>query len=449
MICLLVAGSAASALAQSWSSAYESGLKAARANDWAGARKAFQQAAAYRPEDVSAATVLPGPPTEQRRWRNGASYSPNFLAAYAQIRIAATTTDATEQTKGYNTAAGELETLLAKSQYSKETFYYLHDIYVKTGNTEKRIALETKQAQIGDKANWKVDTETVDPEDVAKITGTPTKGTPAVSPGLKNGEIPAGDPKISNPAGTNGVSLSNGATGAVATIANKYALIIGNSESRLAGGAVPFAADDSQKLRESLMTNAGYLEANVDLVANATAAQIMMSAKALADRVPEGGTVFLYFTGAGVNVAGKDYLAGVDTEIGTDTSSMVPKAEMYKLFMSRGARLFAFFQVNRPIVDGNFFGKEVPLVGAISQMQSTSPGASIYSYTRNGKEIGIFTDSVVSVLADLRSNKVPIMEFGWQVFNKIKRGGTGSEPGGSRQVPTLPFLTNIAGNARF
>ena len=47
----------------------------------------FQQAAAYRPEDVAVATTLPGPVTEPRRWRNGSPYSPNFLAAYAATPV--------------------------------------------------------------------------------------------------------------------------------------------------------------------------------------------------------------------------------------------------------------------------------------------------------------------------------------------------------------------------
>src|SRR5579885_2818833 len=96
MICLvaLLAGVASS---QSWNAAYDAGLRAARAEQWAEARKDFQQAAAYRPEDVSAATVLPGPPTEQRRWRNGAPYSPNFLAAYSEYKIAQGTSDASAQ----------------------------------------------------------------------------------------------------------------------------------------------------------------------------------------------------------------------------------------------------------------------------------------------------------------------------------------------------------------
>src|SRR4051794_37002908 len=100
--------------AQSWMTAYENGLKAARAGDWVSARSAFQQAIAYRPEDASGATTLPGPVSERRQWRNGSPYSPNFLAAYSEYRIGITTAKPEDAKPALETAAGEFETLLNK-----------------------------------------------------------------------------------------------------------------------------------------------------------------------------------------------------------------------------------------------------------------------------------------------------------------------------------------------
>ncbi len=451
MVLLLAALAAVGAYAQSWSSAYDTGLKAARAGKWAEARAGFQQAAAYRPEDMSAATVLPGPPTEQRRWRNGAPYSPNFLAAYAEYRLALENKDPSQQTQALNTAAAEFETLLAKGEYSPEAFYYLNTIYTRSGDTAKRQALEQKFNQVGSKADWKVDTEVVAPEDLAAMSPNGatnpaqarqgSSGTPAT--------LLAGDPRITSTGSTSGFNLGAGPAAAVALVPSKYALLVGTSEAKLAQGNLSYATDDVQRVREALISSAGYPEQNIDIVLNGTAGQVMAAAKALADRMPTEGTLLIYFVGPGVDIDGKDYLAGVDSQLDTDTASMVSKADLYRIFMSKGTRIFAFFQTNRPIVNGNYFGKEVPLVGSIAQMQATTPGQDSLAYFRNGKNVGVFTNAFVNVITELRSNRIPITEFGWQVFYKVMRGDTGDTGGGSHQVPTLPYLTNMAADARF
>jgi hypothetical protein len=117
--------------------------------------------------------------------------------------------------------------------------------------------------------------------------------------------------------------------------------------------------------------------------------------------------------------------------------------------MAKGARVFSFFQANRSINEGRYFGSEVPMVGSIAQVQATLPGESISAIMSNGRQTGIFTNAFVEVLQDLKSNRIPILEFGWQVFYKIRRGNTGTTGGGSRQTPTLPVLTNVASDARF
>jgi len=439
---MIVLAVAASGSAQSWTSAYDTAVAKARSGDWAGARAAFKQAAANRPEDQSGPTNLPGPATERRVWRDGKPYSPNFLAAYAGYRSALTEKDSAKQTAQLKTSAAELETLLNKKQYSAEAFYFLSIIYSSLGETAPRIALDAKLNAASGQMTWKIDSELLQPEELAQVAQL--AGRDIENPGQ-------GNPTETIPTTTNTTnpSLPSVIGSRVMTIATKFALIIGNSESRLSSVAVPFASDDAQAVREALLANAGYAEQNVDLVLNGTAAQISAAAKALADRIPEGATVFIYFSGVGVNLDGKDFLGGVDTDSPTDSSSMVAKADVFRTFMAKGARVFSFFQVNRPVVNGRYFGMEVPLVGNIAQMQSTIQGESVQSITRNGKARGLFTDALTGVMGEIRSNKIPIQEFGWQVFYRIRRGDTGSTGGGSRQTPTLPVLTNLAADAKF
>lgn len=430
--------------AQSWMSEYDKGLDSAKKGEWAAARAAFQQAVAYRPEDTDKPTTLPGPVTEVRRWRNGSLYSPNFLAAYAAYRQGMADRDEA-RTTSLAQAASELEMLIEKGQTSREAFYFLNAIYTALGDSAKRMALEAKFSALGGKVTWKVDNEVVAPEEIAQINNIGAKPTgPAVTrPGAPNEPT---RPATANPTG--GGSLSP-LVGPVAPIANKYALIIGNGDSRMKDLALPYAADDAQQLREALVTNAGYPEQNIDLVLNATAEQIMKSAEALSQRVDEDATVLIYFSGVGVNVAGKDFLAGIDTESSMDTGSMVAKAKLFDLFLSKGAAVFSFFQAHRPINNGLYFGKEVPIVIGLSQMQATIPGDVVYSYIKNGKAVGLFTSAIIRVINEQRSNQLPILDFGWQVFNKMRRGDSGTTGGSSHQTCTLPVLTNLASDARF
>jgi len=441
-VLLALVGAAASA--QSWMTSYEKGLKAARSSDWIAARAAFQEAIAFRTEDASGPTTMPGPVTERRQWRNGSPYSPNFLAAYCEYRIGVSAAKADDGKPALTTAATEFETILAKGQTSKETFFYLYQIYTRLGDTAKRLDLESRFKTA--KTNFRVDDEIIAPDELTMITGAASGGKttgPEVTI-IKPGEQPITLPGNNNP----GPGIAP-AVGPVPPVSNKYALIIGSSTSLLKQGALTYGADDAQAIHEALITHAGYPEANVDMVLNATKEQIIASVKALASRVPDDGTVLIYFAGNGANIDGRDYLAGVDTASDTDASSMVAKLDVYQAFMAKGAKIYAFFEVPRPIVNGTYFGKEIPLVGSIAQVQSTIPGAGIFSQIHNGHEIGIFTDAMVSALQDIRSNHIPIMEFGWQVFNRSKGGGVNSTGAGARQVPTLPVLTHMSSEDRF
>lgn len=446
--CALATG----AIAQGWSGAYDAGLAAAKAGKWSEARVAFKQAVAYRPDDVSGETLLPGSITERRKWRNGAAYSPNFLAAYSGYKQGLSLAG-DDRASVMSEVAAEFEALLAKGQLSHGTFYFLNQILLQTGNTEKRLALEKQFAEAQGKVTWRVDVEGMAPEDAAAISQAAT-GTVQKPSATTSGVINAGDlnkPKnvVTVAAGGGVAPPLNPTVGPVAALADKYAIIFGQAESKVPEMGLPFASDDAQKVREALQTHAGYLEGNIDLVINATAEQIRASVKAMAQRVPEDATVFIYFTGVGVNLDGRDFIAGVDTQSLTDTSSMVAKSDIYAEFMKKGAKVFAFFQAARPVTAGRYFGAEVPMVGRISQMQATLPGADVQGYVRNGKNTGLFTDALAGCLGDLRSNQIPIQEFGWQVFYRMRRGGTGTSGGGSNQTCTLPVLVNMSSDARF
>lgn len=430
--------------AQSWIGEYDKGLDAAKKGDWSAARAAFQQAVAFRPEDTDKPTRLPGPVTEQRLWRDGVPYSPNFLAAYASYRTGVAAKDQDRST-AFQQASTEFEMLIQKGQGSREAFYFLNLIYTNLGDTAKRQALEAKFAGMGAKSFWKVDTSIVTPEERAAIEsvgGTKT-GDPTVT------KIPNSTGVSQPTAKANSGTGLNPLVGPVSPVANKYALIIGNGDSKIQDMAIPFAADDAQRMREALIVNAGYPEANVDLVLNATGDQIMKSAAALAERIGDDSTVFIYFGGAGVNVNGKDLLAGIDTESAMDSGTMVSKSDLFKLFLNKGARVFSFFQTNRPITNGRYFGSEIPMVGQLAQVQATMPGEKAQGYVQNGKLTGLFTNAMIRVMAEQRSNQLPILEFGWQIFYKMRRGDTGSTGGSSRQTCTLPVLTNLASDARF
>ena len=426
--------------AQTWSRSYEAGLVAARANDWVTARDAFQKAAADRPEDRSGSTVLPGPATERKLWRNGSPYSPNFLAAYSLYRQSLKTIDPSDSAVMLRTAAGEIETLLAKDQTSAEAFFYLDVIYTRLDDQGKRKALAEKIEKIGHRPDFKVDTEIVAPEELAAINAS--SATPQV-PGKPGTPVIVGPgPLVGN---TNPAVVAN-----VPPLKEKFALVVGQTNSRLSGGLVPSAVEDASRVKGALVDFAGYPAENVTLLTDATASQIKAAAVALADRMSDGNTVTIFFAGAGVNLDGKDYLAGSDTESAGDVSSMVGKTDLFLPFVKRGAKVFAFFEANRPMdSSGGYFGRERVSVGSVSQVQSTVPGTSVAITYRDNKSIGLFANSFALTLANLRSNRIPIYEFTWQVVNSMRRGETGISSGSGSQVCTLPVLSVLATDAKF
>jgi hypothetical protein len=432
LLTALVALLAVVAYAQDWRTSYEAGLSHARANEWSLARDAFRLAGAGRP-DQSGPTNLPGPPTERRQWRDGAPYSPTFLAAYSAYRMALEAPTDEERTRLYNEAITDFEAMVEKNQLSPEVFYYLNVLYGRVGQAERKAALDDRYNRANGRLSWRVDTVVLAPDEVAMMART--------SSAARNGS--AAQPIATRRAGEAAVRV---APGSVLSVPTKYALVVGNVGPD--GHRVGFAAEDATRIRDSIVMNAGYPDENVVMLQDASVDELRSAVAELAARIPQDATVFIYFSGVGRNVEGRDYLLGSDSSA-TDAATMLPKMDLYNAFSERGANVFAFYQAARPVIDGRYFGQEIPGQGRIAQMQSTMPGSEVASMVRDGRATGVFTDAMAGVMSDLRSNSLPVLEFAWQVFYRVRRGDTGLTGGGSRQTPTLPVFHNIAADARF
>lgn len=297
----------------------------------------------------------------------------------------------------------------------------------------------------------------------ASTGGASTGGDPTTGGASQTGGN--GNPTTRPPAGGNIITIkardleaamNNGTyvsptniTGRVPTLPHKYALVIGNTESLLIDGRQNFGATDATMVADALKQHAGYDDGNVDILLNATADQIRVAAQALSERIPEDATVTIFMSGVGQNVAGEDYFAGVDSETLYDTTTMVKIDTILRPFLAKSARTFLFYQVNRPVRDGRYFGQNPPNQGEVSQMMGTMPGSVVGSVFDKGQERGIYALAFTRTLEQTRSNQIHIMEFGWSVFNAMKGGSAGVTGGGGTQVPTLPVLSQLPSDARF
>ena len=439
VICLLLSGLVS---AQGWSEAYDRALESAAGQSWDAARTAFLDAVALRPEDQSKPTSRP-PVTDPNLWRDGSPYSPNFGAAYASYRHALTL-QANDQREAFETGAQELEVLLAKGQNSPEAYYFLNAIYSRLRDGARMDALKARQESDTGRLSWRVDTSFLAPEDRAAVVAAMRLYGRGPQP--EQGENPAARfitaTELARGQTATNIGELTSLAGRIPVVPNKYALVIGNGESLMDDQRLAFAASDAMLIREALVVNAGYAEENVEVVVNASGAEIMARAQALADRIPQDATVLIYFTGAGFNIAGRDYYAGIDAETPLDSLHMAPVGEVYKMFLAKGASIFAFMQAHRPVTAGLCFGQETAVFGRISQAHATIRGARINSLVTGGQEVGVYSAAFSAILADFRTNQIPIVEFVWEVFYSLRQGG-------SPQTPTLPVLTVMAAEARF
>jgi len=108
--------------------------------------------------------------------------------------------------------------------------------------------------------------------------------------------------------------------------------------------------------------------------------------------------------------------------------------------------VFSFFQCDRRIIDGKYFGLEIPQVGKIAQTYATIPGEFAQGLSFDGQFRGVFTAAMTTVLKHLRSNRIGILDFCWEVFDVCRQGLGGV---GGAQTPSLPITTGITGSAKF
>lgn len=433
--------------AQAWVDSYSRAMTALERGDFATARQAFQEANAVREGDIATPSALPGPVTERRVWRNGAPYSPNFGAAYALYRQAEAESDQTLQTTLRREAASEFRTLFDARQQSAATVYFLLRLYSLLEMSEDEAEINRVIAADPSGLRWQVDTAFLLPEERAQIDASAVGRQSAAATGrTQEAEAPV------LVAGRDDLSATQAAaplTMRVSTLPFKYALVIGNSESSMESGAVPFSAGDAEAVRDALIQHAGYEEGKVRMLLNASASEIREAVSALAAEIEPEATIFIYFSGQGFNLDGQDFVAGVDAEFPTDASRMVSKRDLFQPFLARGAFIFSFFQADRSFIGGAAFGQEVLQVGRISEHYATIEGQGIFSFVVNERETGLFTNAMVVTFREFRSNRIPITEFGWSVFRNIRTGGSEGRGGSSQQTPTLPILTNLANDARF
>lgn len=444
VVAIAVALIPSTASAQAWITNYEKALKAASENDWGTARDFFKEAIASRSDDQSAPTMLPGSVTEPKRWRSGLPYSPNFGAAYSAYRLAQSTQDNSEKTRFYTIVSDEASSLIAKGQTAPETLDILKKSLVFLDNKEKLAAVSASVTN----ADWVIDTSFVAPGDIFNRTKN-SGGNRISTSQSKSGSNSQVSSDPNEP-----VIISIGASeidnyrdllpgGKVPSLANKYALIIGNSETQITDFAVPFAKSDAEKVKNSLVNDGGYAEENVTLLQNVTATQILEAAKNISASLPTDAVVTIYFSGVAVSLDSKDYLAGTDTTFATDIAKMASKSEIYNLFLSKGAKIFAFYQTDRSMSDRTYFGQEKLPIGQISETHATIAGQKVFAVVKELESIGLYTSAMTAVMKEFATNKIPLEEFCWQVFNRIRRGGGSQSGGGSFQTPTLPILTNM------
>jgi hypothetical protein len=417
-----------------WAAAYDKALIASDVRDWEQARALFQKADSNRRGDSEKPSNVGG-----EEWRGGAPYSPRFAGSYAGYRLALETADSGARIELLKQVDNELNSQLRTGHESAEAVGVLRQVQTLRRNTVG-LADTNKKLQ-GSKLDWTVDTDFMLPEDRGLAAAVRTDA--AGSEGAPAGLLSAGDPRISGPLSTR----NTGST--VEKRRTKFALLIGNSEGGIARDRLPFAAADATMMQEALTLSAGYDPANIELVVNSTSSEILKAAESLSNRMPKEATLLIFFAGSGVQIGGQDWLVGADTVDPSDPSTMLSKRDLLSVFSAKSPQMFLFFEAGRKMDRGRCFGQEIPESGATSQMMGTLPGATALGSVGAEQAHGLFALAMKRVLSDLQSNEVPIMEFGWLVFNAMRSGSNDAAVGRRVQTPTLPVLNFMARDARF
>ncbi|HWP31494.1 MAG TPA: hypothetical protein VNK96_07215 [Fimbriimonadales bacterium] len=433
LICILSVLLVSQLNAQGWRDAYEKGLAAAKKGDWANARAHFLEAKKNRPQDSDKSSYIGSGVTSKTLWRDGALYSPNFAAAYCAFKLAAQAEDLATRNRNLDEAIAEFKALLDAGQVSVETIVFLSAAYTAKNDLRAASDIQEKLTTLDPKKAFKVDREVLDANDLRILASSVDVMPPGSRENVKPDEIAFRPGAI-------------GKYGIVPPLDYKFALLIGNAKN---SGQV-YAHNDVDLLKTNLMKHAGYMETNIVTLKDATTQVIMDAAKSLAEKMPENGTIFIFFSGVGVyNPQNQtDYLAGAEVTDLTAFDQMLPKAALFEVFMKKGATIFIFYQVDRPKTsEGYYFGLEVPMLGKIAQCFGCAPGEVVNAISFENKIQGVYGLAISKALEDMHTNRIPIVDFAWKVFEKTREGS--AERGGGGQTPTLPVLTNLGGSAKF
>lgn len=423
----------ASAAAQGWVRPYEEGVRLAKTGAWPEAKAKFEEAIRHRPNDTDQASQVGGSIADRRPWREGAPYSPNFGAAYATFKMAADSPDMAIRRERLNEVITRLKAIVDKGQVSQEALLFLAAAYA--GNEQNKEAQEVQDRLTAMEAGkgFRIDQEILDQVDLGALRGTtiPVGGV--------------GDPRAgaTQPNELPRIGVGS-ATGVVPPLDHKFALLIGNAVG------LGYAGNDVDLLASALAKHAGYPEGNIVALKDASVEQIRAAATELANRMPDSGTVVIFYAGGGANdkESGRDYVAGSDSQPGA-IGSMLPKSDLYSAFIPKGSSIFAFFEVDRPLdAQERYFGMEIPVVGRIVQLQSNSPGERAYATVVDGKQYGAYAFAMSQVLKSMRNNRIPISDFAWATFYEVRKG-TNEGGGGGSQTPTLPVTQTMSTTARF
>ncbi|MFN8138809.1 MAG: caspase family protein [Fimbriimonadales bacterium] len=432
LIFALVAILMSPVLAQRWADSYERGLANAKKAKWADARKNFLDAVKARSEDSDKGSTVGGSVADRRPWREGAPYSANFAAAYCAMKAGLAAQTADERSAMLKDSVAELTKLVDSGKESLEALIFLATAQAAINDNAGSSATQLRAQKLNQKTAFRVDREVIAEEDLVAFQT-------AVDPNIPANTTPISDPNTIITLPRPGSDL-----GLVQSLPYKFALLIGNQT----GSGQAFAQTDVDAVKESLIKDAGYAEENIFVVKEGTVEQMLAAANAAAEKIPDNGILFFYFSGAAAHDAatGKDYLSGIDTPSDIAYSRMLAKTAVFQPFVRKGCAVFSFFQTDRKMTDGKYFGLEVPQVGKISQCFGVIPGEYAQGLNFDGQFKGIYTAGITTALKKLRNNRIAIQEFAWTVFDVCREGLGGV---GGSQTPSLPVTTGMTGAARF
>ncbi len=408
---------------QQWRTNYEQALALAKRGQWAQARQHFLEAIKEKPEDESGPVYVGGSVTDRRPWRAGAPYSPNFGAAYCAFKLAAEARTPDERNTWLKQAIQEFEKLINSGKVSVEALLFLAAAHSADNNLPAAEKIQQQLVALDRRKATRVDQEIIEFKDLRVIRQAEIPST---------GSLPL--PDVTSPLGI------------VPVLDYKFALLIGNAQ----GSQQTSAHNDVDLLKEALTKYAGYAESNIVTLKDSTAQSLLSTAEALARRLPDSAVVFIFFAGQATHdpQTGTDYLLGTNTQGPKAYDQMLKKLDLFQPFVQRGATVFCFFQVDREMVArGKYFGLEIPRVGRIAQCFGCMPGETVFSTVWGDKPQGVYALAIVEVLKEWKNNRIPVHEFAWAVFDKV-RGSLGRNAGGA-QTPTLPVLVGMGATATF